>query len=202
MNYNQLIQPETVGWVQANHISMGIMCYGIVVDAHGSMIAASFAGRQTSIVEFKRSLAGVRLSVKGDEHNIDFQAQAEDSYQIFDAPLPHGQGTSSLYLHKAALLAYEPVLVGDLKFCYVWGHKDQAYPYFPWWEERVQDAHRIPFLKEWDQALWNMMIDQGWVQTCTSIGFANLWEISVSSEEWQNLIIDNLHALKEAAHEN
>lgn len=202
MEITELIQPQQIGWVQyKSGDAPGVMCQGLVTDQQDNMLCAIFVGRQTAMETFKRTLPGKDLRIRNEEHNLSFSVQSADSYQIYPVDLPHGQGTTLLYLLKTSLLSHSPIDIDGLQIFHVWGLGNENKPHFPWWEQRVQDTHRIPFKTSWSPALWNLMKERGWVQHSKSIGFANLWEITVSSEEWQNLIIENLDTLKEVVNE-
>lgn len=193
MKLHDYLYPEKLGWVHLDQdnlpLPLDLFSWGIALDPTRCMIAGMFAGRKASLDEFHLALTdNFRIQTPGEE--IKFSGFSKDAYQKFDQPLPNGQGVSRLYLHKGAS-SDEPVEMGGILFFYIWGSTPQA-PDFELWANKMQDVHRIPVRKTWYPLLWEIMVTRGWVQPCRSINFGPLWEVSVTSEEWQEMIMENL----------
>ena len=195
MKHNNYLKPQPLGWVHDAHtVNTGVYSWGIATDPVGVMIAGIFAGRKTALAELGMRLSSNQLTIPLEEKNLSFEGFGREAYRIFDQNLPDGQGAARLYLHRG-LTAEDPVESGGMLFFYVWGHTRSA-PDFDLWAARMQDIHRLPVRKSWYPCLWDKMLYRGWVQRCTTYGFAPLWEVSVTTDEWQAMIIENLDQLE------
>jgi hypothetical protein len=172
---------------------MDIFSWGIALDPSGIMIAGMFAGRITALDEMHLQLCE-NFVIERETGNIAFSGYSPSAYQKFDQRLPNGQGLARLYLHRGASRE-DLVEVGGIQFFYVWGASPAA-PDFALWAGRMQDVHRIPLRAHWYPRLWEILLARGWVQPCQTFGFGTLWEVAVTSSEWQAVILENLAVLE------
>ena len=195
MDIHDYLKPQKLGWLHFDHadVNLDLFSWGIALDPAGVMVAGIFAGRKTALDEV-HLLLDARFTIRMQAEDIAFSGYGSGAYQKFDQELPNGQGLARLYLHRGAT-SDDPLEIGGMLFFYVWGATPEA-PDFELWAARMQDVHRMPVRKSWYPQLWQILVARGWAQPCRTYGFGCLWEVSVTSEEWQAMILENLTALE------
>ena len=199
MALHDYLKPQKLGRVHHQaldgHIALELFSWGVCLDPDNVLAAGMFAGRATTIGEFDLLLkGGSTFSIPTQNETITFSGFGRDAYRTFEQELPQGQGRAILYLHHSAGSGEAAVLNGIHVF-YVWG-RTPDHPDFDRWAARMQDVHRIPVRRRWFPHLWAIAVERGWVQPCLSYGFGCLWEVSVSSEEWAAVIVENLREIE------
>ena len=173
-------------------VDQGVHCYGIALDDTNVLVACILGARvmrlETFLVEFGYG-ATYAVEIKGEAHS--FSVSLSDDYQRYPYEHPDGLGGMTLVLHKAALMGLPLTVLGDDPHFYVWGPFDGKTPHLDLWARRMQDVLSLPLDSEWYDLLWNKLVEQEWAVPCNSLGgFAPLWDVSISSDEWHRLVMD------------
>ena len=187
------------GWVSlSSGLKLNIHCWGIVLDPSNSMVAGIFGGWKSALLTFSDLLPKNKFKISSGKNIPSFSTFQKNEYRVYTLPLPGGQGSGVVYIHRSALAEYAPVQVGELVLFYAWGEsKDANTPFLPLWSSRMQDLHEFPIDDAWQDPLWNVTEAKGWAQKCSlSLGFAPVWEIAVDPKEVEAVFMAELTNLK------
>lgn len=168
----------------------GVHCFGLVLDPAEVLIAAIFGARRSKLERFLADLSCFSFSLETSPSQVCcFSAALPDlrAYPFNDREL----GSLVLLLHKSALASSPIEDLGGLPRLFCWGQKDSGAPIYDLAFTRLQKILPLPLDPVWYAGIWQALVKGGHAVACTvSGGFAPLWEIVITGEEWQSLILD------------
>jgi len=192
------IHPEQVGAVYLSPNRMistpqetGVTCFGLALDESAVVVAGVFGGRQTNLDDlFNHKInwypCQCHLKSGGDPLPFTLSLQDTQLYPYDDLDI----GSLRLCLHKGTLASQDLAYLGDLPRFYCWAERGCPAPVLSLLFEKLQRIAALPLDPDWYPALWQALVAGGYATPCRSFGgFAPLWEVIITQEEWQSLVL-------------
>ncbi|MCB2160604.1 hypothetical protein KQH40_00800 [bacterium] len=165
----------------------GVHVYGLVVDPAGFIVAGTFGARSTRMDRFMPEMhIGVPLTVLVSGAYINCRPASAGSYDLFEFEHPEGYGRLAMVVDKTAMLSH-PVEAFEerenIRF-FATGSVITRSPFLDLWARRLQDLISVAILPEWQQRLWDEMVEEAWIAPCKNYGgFGPVWDVFVGKKE-------------------
>jgi len=198
LRIDHFIRPKRVGEIQRaqDRFSLGpketgVECLGMVLTDSTLLVAGIFGGRSTNLNEFLATTARwspCQLVQPDNDTPVPFSISFEDleTYEWEDLDF----GKLVLLLHKGALASQQITQLGDLPNFFCWSKTGEEQPALSLLFDKLQKIVALPLDPLWYPRIWEELLAEGYAAPCICYGgFNNLWEIIITKDEWQGLVL-------------